>query len=200
MASAFWTLKALTMSMLNDWGSFPLIDLFHGTGVAYEYRERGSPAHAPLQRVFAIVITALGGTMLTGFLLGQPPSWLCYSEVIPAYCFCWFIMERLPREPLFRLIRGSALAEFTMTLLDDISWGIAITSWGQDKATSAQHEPARASMIAALLCGVVSGCGGGVIQRSFGLLSETWAFTTPLTFARCPSPSNCRLSAAFSTT
>ena len=70
-AAAFWALKALTMSMLNDWGSFPLIDLFHGTGVAYEYRKRGSPAHAPLQRVFAIVLTALGGTMLTGFLLGS---------------------------------------------------------------------------------------------------------------------------------
>ena len=44
-------------------------------------------------------------------------------------------MERLPHEPLFRLIQGSALAKFAMTLLDDISWGIAITSWGQDKAT-----------------------------------------------------------------
>ena len=63
-AAAFWALKALTMSMLNDWGSFPLIDLFHGTGVAYEYRKRGSPAHAPLQRVFAIVLTS--AVVITG--------------------------------------------------------------------------------------------------------------------------------------
>ena len=67
--------------------------------------------HAPLRRVFAIVITALGGTMMTGFLLGQPPSWVCFSEVVPAYVVCWIAMDYCPGGAWYRLLSSSPSAD-----------------------------------------------------------------------------------------
>ena len=59
MTALFFALKAFTMSLLNDWGKFPLIDLFHGIGVAFEYRKHGSAQHAPLQRVSSSTLRSL---------------------------------------------------------------------------------------------------------------------------------------------
>jgi uncharacterized membrane protein YeiH len=181
-------LRTLVLSMKNDWGAFPLIDFFHGTAVAYEYRKGASPKHAPLQRLVAIVLTALGGTMMTGVLLGQPPSWVLYSEVVPAYFLCWALMHCVPLDPLFRLLEAPAplgpVLRFTLGALDDVSWGVAITSWGQDKALQAQHGPARASITAALLTGFMSGCGGGLLQQAFGFNDAEWSFRTPPALVR----------------
>ena len=126
--------------------------------------------------------------MTTGFLLGQPPSWLLYSEVLPAYVLCWYMMHHLPLDPVFRLLEAPApvgpMLRFTLSALNDLSWGVAITSWGQDKALQAEHSPAATSITAALLTGLVSGCGGGLMQQAFGFNDREWSFRTPPAFLR----------------
>ena len=56
-------LRGVVMHGVNGMGDFPLIDCFHAFAVAHEYRA-GAEAQAPLQRLMAVVMTALGGTTM----------------------------------------------------------------------------------------------------------------------------------------
>lgn len=168
---------------------FPIVDIFHATGVSVEYRRDGSHEHSWLQRVVAVVLTSLGGTMVTGWLLGQPVSWVAASEVVPAYVAMWCIVHYSPGDVVYRALTCHPIPRFALAFLDDISWGFAITAWGVEKGLNAQHPAAKTSMAAALFCGISSGCGGGLFQQAFGLLKAEWAFTTPASI-KAPSTSS----------
>lgn len=173
--------KAVVLKAVNGMGAMPLIDLFHATAVAHEYRKFAEPQGA-VQRLIAILVTALGGTTMMSFLIGQPCGWLCDNETLTAYIVAWLLMQYTPYDVVFKALDGTAASRFVMGVLDDISWGTAITKWGMFKALSAMHEAPRGSAVAALLCGLVAGCGGGIMQQCASLLKTEWRFSTPDAF------------------
>ena len=65
-------LKAVVLLAVNGMGDFPLIDMFHATAVAYEYKKTADGKQGTLQRLLAIVVTALGGTTAMTFLIHSP--------------------------------------------------------------------------------------------------------------------------------
>ena len=182
VASQSASLRSVVIKGVNGMGSFPLIDCFHAMGVAYEYRSTAEAGQGTLQRLFAIVITSLGGTTIISFLLGHPCGWLCDNETLTAYIVAWYLMHHMPYDPLYRLITSSPYLPTVVTFFDDISWGVAITKWGMFKAVYAIHEQPRPSAVAALLSGMVAGCGGGLIQQACSLVKVQWAFATPDAF------------------
>ena len=66
------TLRRLTLSAVYETGRMPLIDCFHAVAVAYEHRRDHDPEQGALQKLVAILITALGGTTIMNLILGQP--------------------------------------------------------------------------------------------------------------------------------
>ena len=180
-ACASATLRAIVLRAVNGTGSVPLIDFFHATAVAHEYRKFAEPQGA-VQRLFAVVVTALGGTTVMSFLLGQPCGWLCDNETLTAYVVAWWLMHYAPFDFFYRVLDSSASSRFVMGVLDDISWGVAITKWGMFKAIAPMHPAPAGSTVAALLSGLVAGCGGGVIQQGASLLKKEWSLCTPNAF------------------
>ena len=119
-------LRDLVMHGVNGMGWLPLIDLFHATAVAHEYRDTAEP-QPPLQRLVAITVTALGGTTMMNLLLGAPMGWLSDHFTLGAYILMWALMHHMPGDLLYRALKSSAALRFVMGVLDDISWGVAIT-------------------------------------------------------------------------
>lgn len=175
-------LKAIVLKAVNGMGDFPLIDAFHATAVAFEYRATANERQGTLQRLVAIVVTALGGTTAMSFLIGQPCGWLCDNQTLTAYIVAWFALHHMPGDVIFRALDYSSGTRFAVTFLDDISWGVAITKWGMFKALDAMHEAPRPSGVAALLAGCVAGCGGGVAQQMCSLVEAEWKLKTPDAF------------------
>lgn len=172
-------LKAVVLLAVNGMGDFPLIDMFHATAVAYEYKKTADGKQGTLQRLVAIVVTALGGTTAMSFLIGQPCGWLCDNQTLPMYITAWFALHHFPGDLIFNALDSSAATRFAVTFFDDISWGVAITKWGMFKALSAMHESPRPSGVAALLCGWIAGCGGGLAQQMCSLVSAEWKLVAP---------------------
>ena len=172
-------LKALVLKAVNGMGDFPLVDIFHATAVAYEYKKTADEKQGTLQRLVAIVVTALGGTTAMSFLIGQPCGWLCDNFTLPAYIGAWFLLHHVPNDLIFNALDSSRTTRFLVGFFDDVSWGVAITKWGMYKALSAMHEAPRPSGVAALLCGTIAGCGGGIVQQMCSLLRAEWKLVTP---------------------
>ena len=180
-AIALWsaTLKAVVMAGVMDMGAFPLIDCFHAFAVAYEFETDADHNQAVLQRLFAVVLTSVGGTTIMSFLLGQPCGWLTDNQTIVPYLLMPLLMSYLPGRPVYRVIAASPTLQVVVGVLDDVSWGVAITKWGMFKSLRAAHESPRGSTVAALIAGTVAGCGGGLLQQAYSLNSVAWAFRTP---------------------
>uniref|UniRef100_A0A7S4C1P3 Uncharacterized protein n=2 Tax=Chrysotila carterae TaxID=13221 RepID=A0A7S4C1P3_CHRCT len=64
-------------------------------------------------------------------------------------------------------------------MLDDLTWGVAITTWGMEKTIGAAHLAPRGSAVAAILCGTIAGCGGGLLCDTASLMSTEWKLKTP---------------------
>ena len=160
-------------------GRFPLVDCFHACAVAHEYRKGASAKQGSLQRLFAIVITSLGGTTMMNLLNGQPMGWSCDNQTLPAYVVAWLLLHHAPGDVVFRAIESSDSTRFLVGFLDDISWGVAITKWGMFNVIHAAHPNPRGSAVAAILGGWIAGCGGGIIQQACSLLDAEWSLTTP---------------------
>lgn len=81
-------------------------------------------------------------------------------------------------------------------IMDSLCWGTAITSWGVDKAIHAMHPAVAVSPWAAIIAGILSGSGGGILAQviaprsvwrhadvryiqTFNLKEQAWSFQAP---------------------
>ena len=173
------SLRRWTLLAVYGMGRMPLIDTFHATCVAFEHRRDADSAQGALQQIVAVLITALGGTTIMNFLLGQPCGWLCDNQTIVPYVVAWLAFCHCPGDLVYRTFAASPSLRLLMGLLDDVSWGVALTKWGFFNAIGAAHESPRDSAVAAILSGTVAGCGGGLTQQAASLLRAEWALRTP---------------------
>ena len=139
--------------------------------------------------------------MLSAFLMGEPIPWLCCNVTIPTYIIVWTLINYFPgnlisklfcRQPFFLIIR----------VLDSMSWGHAVTTWGVDKVAMSPYSYSYVFRIAvgSFLflkkknkkrkrkekktteinhAGLVSGSGGGFLNETFNLRQTNWSFNTP---------------------
>ena len=111
--------------------------------------------------------------------LNPDSGWLCDNQTILPYVVAWLAFCHAPVDMVYRLFAASSALRVTMGVLDDISWGVALTKWGFFNAINAAHESPRGSTVAAVLGGTLAGCGGGLTQQACSLLRAEWAFRTP---------------------
>lgn len=68
-----------------------------------------------------------------------------------------------------------------ITFGDDLAWGNSITNLGVQRVLTPVHSdsPIKNTVCAAIVGGVLSGCGGGMIRTMLGFNNSVWSFTTP---------------------
>lgn len=131
-----------------------------------------------LDTLFVCTIMQFGGTTCTGLLLGQSPSWLSSSTAWPSLFVCWWLTFFCPYDAWFHLLQHDF---FKFLVLPGVwaSSAHAVTSWGMDKALSADHLKAQNSALVALATGTISACGGGILTDMFGLQKSEWELKRP---------------------
>ena len=170
--------RDFAISLESSYDPIPVLDIVHAAAVVVAHRQIGGARSPWPQALCAVIFAALGGTLLTNMLLGQPPSWIYADFVLPTYILFFFIERYSPGDVVHQILVWPPL-KWIIGLLDNISWATAISAWGVKKALTAGHPEARHSMVAAIVCGFLSGCGGGLIHSAFSLTSKQWRFSTP---------------------
>lgn len=114
-----------------------------------------------------------GGTTVTALILGQPASWL-NSHVWAAFIVAYWLVFCSPGDVWFKLLQHGWLL-LPIKAAATISAAHALSSWGLDKALTAEHPKIRTSLWGALVCGFSSGCLGGMVA---GVAEEGEAWLT----------------------
>ena len=141
-----------------------------------------------------------GGTTVTALILGQPASWL-NTHVWAAFIVAYWLVFCSPGDVWFKLLDHGWLL-LPIKAAATISAAHALSSWGLDKALTAEHPRIQKSVWGALLCGFASGSLGGMVagvaeegEAWLTTKAPTWpqqrAFymVTPVTAAPDSSPS-----------
>lgn len=146
------------------------------TCAAYR-KAQGKTKHPWLQVFVSCIICCFGGTTMTAFLLGQPPGWLGSLTSPTAYALGFWCIFCFPGDIPYKIWINSFPFRILLGLINCISGAHAVTNWGAEKALHAFHlgnvaakdvaEHARSGYAGSgpftLLCGTLSGCGGGVL-------------------------------------
>mmetsp|Transcript_31633 Transcript_31633/g.88686 ORF Transcript_31633/g.88686 Transcript_31633/m.88686 type:complete len:250 (-) Transcript_31633:23-772(-) len=160
-------------------GGIQVLNYAHALAVAAELRISGSMGNASIiQQLVGFIILCLGGTGASAMLAGEAPGWLSDPQCFWIYFFVWFAVYYSPRDVVFRLVCWRPFFRIVQ-VLDSFSWGFAITTWGVELPARSSNSAIRSALLPRLLCGVLSGSGGGLISDMFSLTKEDWDLETP---------------------
>ena len=163
-------------------------DLFGSALTCFRYREsitlreKPGPAVYWLESLFVCTVVQFGGTTLTGFLLGQTPSWLSSHTAWSSLALMWWLEFFCPGDIWHSLMMRSSFRNCVVLPGTWASSGHAVTSWGVDKSLGADHIRATKSVLTTLAAGTISACGGGVLADTFSLVHSEWGFRKPNIF------------------
>jgi hypothetical protein len=191
----YWTFEAAMGAM--QWiegfrvafGLISFLDFCGSTVTCYNYRcEAQRLTRAGDERLRMIHRTAVGfyaqtmikcnflqfgGTTITALILGQPASWL-NTHVWAAFIVAYWLVFCSPGDVWFKLLDHGWLL-LPIKTAATISAAHALSSWGLDKALTAEHPRIHTSVWGALLCGFASGSMGGLVA---GVAEEGEAWLT----------------------
>jgi uncharacterized membrane protein YeiH len=171
-------------------GVFPVLAIFSALNALLHYR-RNIKLHTgnsleqvvPFgQGVFSLVFGSLGGSVITGILLGQSPSWLNNDGVLLTFILIFTLQYLDSGKQLVLMCERIDLLRWIIEWMDLISLGLSITAFGVDLALASTH--LRNSPGAAILCGIISGLGSPFLQDTFHLFDREWSYSTPEMFRR----------------
>lgn len=131
-------------------------------------RLRVRPLAGLLQLFVSYILSCLGGTLLTALMLGQPIGWLANDVTFGTYVVV-FLLAFLPTTKAhFRAIVQAPILRTAISAMDDLSWGNSISTLGVQRVLHPLHalSPIKSSVSAAILGGITSGCGGGIIRSA----------------------------------
>ena len=190
-----WTFEAAMAAM--QWvegfrvafGLMSFLDFCGSTLTCYNYRcEAQRLTKAGDERLRMIYRTAVGfyaqtmlkcnfmqfgGTTVTALILGQPASWL-NSHVWAAFIVAYWLVFCSPGDVWFKLLQHGWLL-LPIKAAATVSAAHALSSWGVDKALTAEHPKIHKSVWGALVCGFASGSLGGMVA---GVAEEGEAWLT----------------------
>ena len=171
-------------------GIFPLLAIFSAFNAILTYRRKiklhtGSSLEQVVpfgQGIVSLIFGSLGGSVMTGILLGQSPPWLNNDGVLLAFILI-FALQYVDRgRQLMIMCERVDLLRWIIEWMDLISLGFSITVFGVDLALASAH--LKNSPSAAILCGVVSGLGSPLLQDTFHLFDREWSYSTPELFRK----------------
>lgn len=179
LADAYVLIGSVSISVLDFCGSLIVCKRYREEAVAIANRTW-------LESLLACTLLQFGGTTLTGVVLGQTPSWIMSHNAFPALLLAWWLTFFFPFDLYWLSIQRLPSLYFAIRIGSAISSGHAVTSWGVDKAMyntfHLNHVRISESLFTLVLCGALSGSGGGILGDLFGLYrnpSFVWTSVTP---------------------
>lgn len=175
-----------------------VLDLCGSVLVCLRYRAATTGRVSPpswLESLLSCALMQFGGTTLTGFLLGQTPSWILSHSAFPALVLAWWCAFHCPGDIFHKAVNhtrfGQSLVVPVVTILSAVSSGHAVTSWGVDKALSnAYHINSgriAQSVLTCILAGTLSASGGGLLADCLSLLrSPSYVWSKPQVLEATP--------------
>ncbi|CAG8801593.1 9375_t:CDS:2, partial [Dentiscutata erythropus] len=136
----------------------------------------------------SLMIMTVGGSTTSAILTGNAPSWLASNTTMTTYLWIYSIMFYFPNfHQYFTSIPPFILDPILITA-DGFIRANAICSSGVDRIRFGKHDNPllNTSWVAILICGTLSGCGGGLWESTFQLASPKWTFSTPPAFINPP--------------
>eukprot|EP01041_Mallomonas_annulata_P010564 gene10564-22042_t len=190
-------LEGASIKVKDGFPHISVLDFFGSILACNAYRQICQKPKLWIECLLACTILQFGGTTLTGFVLGQTPSWITSSTAFPALLLAWWLTFFCPFDLYWSLVANNPVFKVFCEHGLAISGSHAVTSWGMDKAIwNVYHVNAyklKDSVLTCLFCGTLSGCGGGLLGDWLGFLRNP-SFTissTPAIFSllnkRAPS-------------
>lgn len=144
-----------------------VLDLCGSTLSCLSYRKMINSHKSWFESLVACTLMQFGGTTLTGWLLGQTPSWIVSHSAFPALLVAWWLTFFSPFDIYHKVITRVPLCLFIVGLFASVSGGHAVTSWGVDKALNnafhVNHVRISQSFLTCIACGTLSASGGGFL-------------------------------------
>ncbi|KAL8280789.1 hypothetical protein RQP46_006793 [Phenoliferia psychrophenolica] len=162
---------------------FSIFSFIHATRIACAYRgaARGGGYDDRLGNIQAMLVPCvlvLGGTTVTGVLMGIIPGWLISPIPIATYAILPLVVAKSPLLP-FLLSIPYYPREVMFSMVDGFSRITGITTFGVDTVLSHPNAALRTSPWAMILVATLAGGGGGLIVPSFRGFHADWSFATP---------------------
>ena len=90
-----------------------------------------------VESILSCAIMQYGGTTITGLVLGQPPSWMLGTPPVStiSLLLAWWLVFCCPYDLFFHVMKNPVVPLWSVVeLLSAVSCGLAVTTWGIDKA------------------------------------------------------------------
>ncbi|ORX99751.1 hypothetical protein K493DRAFT_108589 [Basidiobolus meristosporus CBS 931.73] len=171
-----------------EWGPYfpvPIVATLHAARVAYDLR-KSLPKEEQIpwfQALFTFYTLSFGGTTTSAILLAIPPGWLASNTMLPLYTLIYMAIFKSPFDIVYRLLTLlGPITELVLNAGDCVSRTFAITNMGVEAVRLNGLSNVSNSYVGMLICGTLSGCGGGIFSDAFQLTQRNWAFRTPTVF------------------
>lgn len=149
-----------------------MLDLIGMTLCCTNYRQKLRSKKNWFETLVSCMLLHLGGTTLTGLMLGQLPGWMMAGGLLPAVLLSWWLVFCCPFDAFWNFISAnSTTAVELLTTLDILNAVHCITTWGVDKVYHNEFHVNAAeisqSYVACIFAGVFSSCGGAFLLLMF---------------------------------
>lgn len=165
------TSESLALHLHTNLPPMCLLDLIGMTLCCIHYRQKQRSKKCWFETLMVCMLMHLGGTTLTGLLLGQLPGWMMVSGVFPAVLLSWWLVFCSPYDAFWNLVNSSTTPLQVLSTLDILNVVHCITSWGADKVLHNEFHVNGTEMthsyVACILAGVLSSCGGTLLASMF---------------------------------
>ncbi|CAG8658157.1 6194_t:CDS:2, partial [Acaulospora morrowiae] len=134
-----------------------------------------------LQGLLAIFIIGFGGSTTSAILCGKVPGWLASNTTITTYLIIHFMMFYFSPFHRFLVSLPKSLIDPIFLIVDGIQRTNSICLSGVDLVRFGMYDESlmNTSWAAILLCGTLSGCGGGIWASALQVSSPKWSFNIP---------------------
>lgn len=157
-----------------------ILDFFGSACVCRTYRRNVEGRKSWFEVLVACTLMQFGGTTITGFLLGQTPSWIMSKSAFPAMALAWWLTFYCPGDVFWKAIKNNSILLFVLGMFGAVSSAHAVSSWGVDKALfNAFHVNKEGISKAYMVCtlsGAFSASGGGILTDVLGFFRPNKSF------------------------
>ncbi|KAA0165744.1 hypothetical protein FNF31_01721 [Cafeteria roenbergensis] len=146
-----------------------LTDLIGSARVAAWYRVNVRRPVSWHQSLLVVLIVHFGGTTMTGIMTGKSPSWVTSYESLLAVIVSWYLTFFCPFDLWWR-VYNVPWVNRACVVFESISLANGIGNLGVGKVLDHSrghfaHPGTAPSPVLGWVCGIMSGCGGGVLSE-----------------------------------
>ncbi|ORZ31393.1 hypothetical protein BCR44DRAFT_1442226, partial [Catenaria anguillulae PL171] len=156
---------------------FSWVAALHAAKVCTNLFNNMHPETSLLHTWVAVMVLSFGGTTMASMLLARTPSWLAQDDLLAVHTAVYLLFRFTPAVHVANF--AGLPFKIVCAIGDGIRRSLAITAFAVDTIQVRSAPPLSNSIVACLICGTLSGCGGGILNAVFGITQRSWTLGTP---------------------